>query len=68
MNDYADYLAENLDKSIDYSEYIAEQMDKTISYSDYICDPMTDKEKMEWERKQKRYLREKKIKRIFKDE
>lgn len=32
MSDYSEYIAENLDSSIEYSEYIAENLDKSIDY------------------------------------
>ena len=35
---YSNYLAEKLDKNISYSEYIAENLDKTIDYSDYLAE------------------------------
>jgi len=35
---YSNYLAEKLDKNISYSEYIAENLDKSIDYSDYLAE------------------------------
>ena len=35
---HSDYLAENLEKSINYSNYLAEKLDKSIDYSDYISE------------------------------
>jgi len=34
---YAEYLAENIDKTLQYAEYLAENIDKSIDYSDYIA-------------------------------
>jgi dTDP-4-dehydrorhamnose reductase len=35
---YAEYIAENLDKNIDYAEYIAENLGKNIDYAEYIAE------------------------------
>ncbi len=35
---YGEYLAENLDDSINYSKYLAESLDKSISYSKYLAE------------------------------
>jgi hypothetical protein len=35
---YGEYVAENLDKSINYSKYLAENLDKSISYSKYLAE------------------------------
>jgi len=35
---YGEYLAENLDNAITYSKYLAENLDKSISYGKYIAE------------------------------
>ena len=37
---YADYIADQVDKSIKYSEYIAEKLDESIRYSEYVADKL----------------------------
>ena len=55
---YTDYLSENLERNINYSEYIAENLDKSITYTEYIAEHRDLA-------KEKRELREKKLKRIL---
>jgi hypothetical protein len=37
-----DYLAEQLNKSIDYSKYLAEKLDDSINYSQYIAETLSN--------------------------
>jgi hypothetical protein len=38
LENYVNYLAENVDKNIQYSEYLAENMDKNIDYTKYLAE------------------------------
>lgn len=38
INNYQQYIAENLDKGIKYTEYVAENLDKVIEYTEYIAE------------------------------
>ena len=35
---YSEYLAGNMDKNIDYTKYLAENLDRNISYSEYLAE------------------------------
>jgi hypothetical protein len=61
MVNYAEYIAENLDKNIAYAEYIAENVDNNIIYSEYIAEHIDHRDLA----KEQRELREKKLKRIL---
>jgi hypothetical protein len=64
--EYAEYLAENLDKSVEYAEYLAENLDKTIEYEEYIAENLHDYE----DRKRREKIiknREKSIDSLLKD-
>jgi hypothetical protein len=37
---YTEYIAENIDKSMQYNEYIAEHLDNAITYTEYIADSL----------------------------
>jgi len=63
---YVEYIAENLDKNINYAEYIADNLDKNINYAEYLADNLDNS--FEDKATRVRKMRNKKLKRIFKDE
>jgi len=67
--DYAEYIAENLEKSVQYSEYIAENLDKNLEYSEYLAENLDGYESEENRRKREqrelKEIRNKKINRLF---
>ena len=62
MNEYADYIVEQLDKNVSYSEYVSEKVHTNIAYSEYIAEKIDPN----WKAKKKRELRKKKLERILK--
>jgi hypothetical protein len=61
MVNYAEYIAEQLDKNITYAEYIAEHIDNSLNYAEYIAEHIDHRNLA----KEQRELREKKLKRIL---
>jgi hypothetical protein len=61
MVNYAEYIAEQLEKNITYAEYIAEQIDNSLNYAEYIAEHIDHRDLA----KEQRELREKKLKRIL---
>jgi hypothetical protein len=60
--DYAEYIMDNVEKSMQYSEYLANQINSTINYSDYLAECLETKEN---KYKKLRKNRKEKIKDLF---
>lgn len=64
---YVDYIAENLDRTIQYSEYLAENIDKNINYTEYIAENLDSPIRQDPNRKRKedRKVLRKKIHKVW---
>lgn len=48
MPGFAEYISENLDRSIRYSEYVAENVDRNIRYAEYIAEKINEVSFHDW--------------------
>ncbi len=51
MNNYSNYIVDNINKNIDYTEYIAENLNRSIEYSEYLADKLNNNPAKDLEKK-----------------